>query len=90
MNIPKLDFIYKILDHSSQGEKDSVVKIDLIQVAKKLNDSVDMSEHEFRLLLSKVFENVPSYHIKSIVRNVKKGNKLGKFESLSHRIRDVE
>lgn len=51
-----------------------MVKIDLISVAKKLNESVDMSEHEFRLLLTKVFENVPSYHIKSIVRSVKKGN----------------
>ncbi len=49
-----------------------------------------MSEHEFRLLLSKVFENVPSYHIKSIVRTVKKGKKIGRFESLSHRIRDVK
>ena len=71
-------------------QKDSVVKIDLIQVAKKLNESVDMSEHEFRLLLTKVFENVPSYHIKSIVRSVRKGDKMGKFEYLSHRIRDVE
>ena len=67
-----------------------MVKIDLISVAKKLNESVDMSEHEFRLLLTKVFENVPSYHIKSIARSVKKGNKMGEFERLSHSIRDVE
>jgi hypothetical protein len=28
--------------------KDAVIKIDLMSVAKKLNDKVDMSEHEFR------------------------------------------
>jgi hypothetical protein len=29
-------------------KKDAIVKIDLLQVAKKINESVDMSEHEFR------------------------------------------
>ena len=70
-------------------KKDANIKIDLLAVAQRLHDSVDMTEHEFRLLLSKVFESVPQYHIKQIVRTVKKGGKLGRFESLSHKIRDV-
>jgi hypothetical protein len=37
-----------------------------------------------------VFENVPSYHIKSIVRSVKKGPGMGKFDALCHRMRDAE
>jgi hypothetical protein len=49
-----------------------------------------MSENEFRLLLAKVFENVPTYHLKAIVRSVKKGDKMGKMEYLSHKIRDTE
>jgi len=48
-----------------------------------------MSEHEFRLLLQNVFENVPTYHIKAIVRSVKKGDKMGKLEYISHKMRDV-
>ena len=32
-------------------KRDSKIKIDLLSVAKKLNESVDMSEPEFRLLL---------------------------------------
>ena len=32
-------------------KRDSIVKVDLIKMAKKLNDIVDMSEHEFRLLM---------------------------------------
>lgn len=65
------------------------MKVDLIDVAKKLNESVDMSEHEFRKMLQAVFENVPTFHIKSIVRSVRQGATKGKFEALSHRIRDV-
>jgi 16S rRNA C1402 (ribose-2'-O) methylase RsmI len=61
-------------------KRDANVKVDLISVAKKLHESVDMSEHEFRLLLQKVFENVPTYHIKAIVRTVRKGDKMGRFE----------
>jgi hypothetical protein len=58
-------------------------------VAKKLNENVDMSEHEFRVLLSKVFDGVPQFHIKAIVRSVKQGGKMGKHEYLSNKFRDV-
>ena len=71
-------------------KRDSIVKIDLLKTAQKINDVVDMSEHEFRLLMQKVFEDVPSYHLKSIVRSVKQAGKQGKFDALSHKIRDVE
>lgn len=49
-----------------------------------------MSEHEFRQLMIAVFEHVPYYHMKAIVRSIKKGNKMGKMEKLSHMIREVE
>ena len=29
-------------------QKDAIVNVNLLTVAKKLNDSVDMSEHDFR------------------------------------------
>ena len=81
----------KIIRNSGfDPKRDANVKVDLISVAKKLNEAVDMSENEFRLLLSKVFENVPTYHLKAIVRSVKKGDKMGKMEYLSHKIRDTE
>jgi hypothetical protein len=61
-----------------------------MKIAQKFNEKVEMSESEFRNLMVDVFDNVPSYHLKSIVRGVKKGGKKGRFEKLSYLIRDVE
>ena len=37
-------------------KRDAHVKVNLISIAKKLNESVDMSEHEFRELMISVFD----------------------------------
>jgi len=56
--------------------------VDLIQIAKKLNEKVEMSEHEFRVMMKYVFDGVPSYHMNQIVRAVKQNSKPGKMELL--------
>ena len=57
----------------------------MISVAETLNGQVEMSEHELRELLKKVFATVPSYHVNAVARLVKKGGKEGKFEALARR-----
>ena len=57
----------------------------MISVAETLNGQVEMSEHELRELLKKVFSTVPSYHVNAVARLVKKGKQEGKFESLARR-----
>ena len=70
-------------------KKDAVVKIDLLKVAQKLNESVEMSDHDFRVMLKDIFDSVPTYHINQIVKVVKKGNKEYRFERLSRMVRDA-
>ena len=59
------------------------MNVNMMRVAETLNNQIDMSEAELRELLKKVFETAPSYHVNSIARLVKKGNKEGRFERLS-------
>lgn len=42
-----------------------------------------MHEKEFRILLTNMFPEVPTYHIKQIVKIVKTKGKEGKFERIS-------
>jgi hypothetical protein len=51
--------------------KDAVVRVDILKVAKKLNEEVQMSESEFRDLLKNLFSEVPSYHLSTVVRIVR-------------------
>jgi hypothetical protein len=66
-------------------KKDSQINVNLISVAEALNGQVEMSEHELRELLKKVFGTVPSYHINAVARLVKKDGKESKFEGLARR-----
>jgi hypothetical protein len=45
-----------------------------------------MSESEFRDLLKNIFSDVPSYHLNTVVRLIKKGNKKGRIEIISERL----
>ena len=40
--------------------------------------------------MTAVFDNVPAFHLKAIVRSVRKGNKKGRFEKIQHMTRDAE
>ena len=57
----------------------------MMTVAETLNGQVEMSEHELRELLKKVFGTAPSYHTNAVARLVKKGGKESKFEALARR-----
>ena len=45
-----------------------------------------MHEGEFRELLKKMFSEVPSYHINTIVRLVKSEGKQGRIDLISQRV----
>ena len=51
--------------------KDAQIRINVLTIAQRLNEEVDMHEGEFRDLLKKMFSDIPSYHINTIVRLVK-------------------
>lgn len=44
-------------------EKDGRLNCNVLDIAKKLDQEIDMSEGEFRDLLKKMFSEIPSYHI---------------------------
>lgn len=66
--------------------RDAIMKVNILAVAEKLNDEVDMLEAEFRDLLKKVFPDVPSSHIHSIVRTVRMKGKKKRFDTLVERV----
>ena len=45
-----------------------------------------MAEGEFRDLLKKMFSDVPSFHINTIVRLVKSKGKTGRIDLISQRV----
>ena len=56
--------------------RDSIMKINILTMAEKLNNEVEMAEGEFRDLLRTLFPDIPSSHINTIVRKVRsKGKK---------------
>lgn len=65
---------------------DAQIKVNLMELAKNLDSQVDMSEKEFRNLLKTLFPDVPSYHLSTVVRLIKGGNKKTKMETLSSRL----
>ena len=48
--------------------------MNLLTVAKKLDETIEMSESEFRSLLKSMFSDVPSYHISAVARVVRGGD----------------
>lgn len=67
-------------------QKDAEIRINMLDVAKKLDESIDMSEGEFRDLLKNMFSDVPSYHISTVVRLVKRGDKKSRLNELSEKV----
>lgn len=53
--------------------KDAIMKVNILKVAQRLNDQVEMSEGEFRNLLKALFPDVPSYHASAMARIVRAG-----------------
>ena len=60
--------------------------MNLLKVAKQLDQTVEMSEGEFRDLLKVMFADVPSYHLNTVVRLVKQGKKKKRLNVLSDRL----
>ena len=65
------EYLSILKDQQFNPNKDAQVKVNLLQVAKKLDASIEMSEGEFRDLLKAMFSEVPSYHIATVVRLVR-------------------
>ena len=55
--------------------RDSIMKINILTMADKLNNEVEMMEAEFRSLLKSLFPDVPSSHINAIIRKVRSKGK---------------
>ena len=51
--------------------RDSKTSINVIDTAKTLHSSVDMSDQEFRTLLKSIFPDMPGFHIDALVKLVK-------------------
>lgn len=62
---------------------ESEVKCNILKIAQTLDNQIDMSENDLRELLKKLFPLLPSYHINTVTRMVKKGTKEGKMERIS-------
>lgn len=62
------------------------MKVNLLSVAQKLNDQVQMGEGEFRSLMKALFPDVPSYHINTVVRLTKSEGKKGRFSTITDRL----
>ena len=69
--------------------KDSLVRVNVLTIAQKLNEEVEMHEGEFRDLLKKMFSDIPSYHINTIVRLVKSGGKKNRMAVIAERVGGV-
>ena len=48
-----------------------------------------MGEGEFRSLLKSLFPDVPSYHVRTVVRLVKQEGKKGRFQTITERLGGV-
>ena len=57
--------------------KDGIIKVNIMKVAERLNEQVEMHEGEFRDLLGSLFPEIPSYHIGTVVRLSRKGKQMG-------------
>ena len=51
--------------------RDAIMKVNILTIAQRLNDQVEMSEGEFRDLLKALFPDVPSYHTSAVTRIVR-------------------
>ena len=66
--------------------KDAQVRVNIMVVAKKLDETIEMSESEFRELLKSMFAEVPSYHLNTVVRLVRQANKPKRMDVLTKRL----
>ena len=68
--------------------RDAQVRVDLVQIAERLNNEIEMSEGEFRSLLQALFagNNVPSYHLKTVVRMVRSNGKKRRADIVAARL----
>ena len=55
--------------------RDAVQKVNVIEIAKHLNTSVEMGDEEFRELLKGILPEMPSYHIDALVKIAKKNER---------------
>ena len=74
-----------------QGQKfnpnrDAIMKVNILTVAQRLNDQVEMSEGEFRSLLKALFPDMPSYHTSAVARIVRAGGQKSRLREIAGRL----
>lgn len=55
--------------------RDSIQKVNAIELAKSLESKIEMADEDFRDVLKSVFPEMPSYHIDALVAIAKKGER---------------
>lgn len=76
----------EIIGQRFNPNRDAKVNINILNIAEKLNDQVEMGEGEFRELMKTTFSEIPSYHINAIVRIVRQGKKRKRVDILADRV----
>jgi len=71
------------------AKRDAVVKTNILTLAERLHGEVEMHDSEFRDLLKKLFPELPTAHIHSVVRTVKQGKKPKRFGVILDRVGGV-
>ena len=56
-------------------KRDAIQKVNCIEIAKELNDIVEMNDNDFRDLMKRIFPEMPSYHIDGVIKIAKKGER---------------
>ena len=55
-----------------EPNRDSIQKVNAIEIAKNLEAKVEMGDSDFRDLLKSIFPEMPSYHIDALVKIAKR------------------
>ena len=68
--------------------RDSSINVDLLELATRLNEEVEMSEGEFRSLLKSLFKssNLATDQLNAVVRLVKRQGKKKRMETIMERV----
>ena len=79
------------LEATLRGQKfdpnrDAQVRINILDIARRLNEEVEMGEKDFRNLLKTLFPDVPSYHLRTIARMIRQGGRKYRTDVISERV----
>ena len=71
----ELEIAKAIKGSSFDPARDAKVNVNVIKVAKSLNNTVEMSDKEFRAVLRNIFPDMPGFHIDAVVKLAKESER---------------